>query len=692
MKKTLFFYILLFTLISTAQESYYNNVDLTAEGINLKNNLATKTINEHTNFLTYTPDVWEALKVTDLNPSNNSEVLLVYGFSASGATARSRSKDANSGNQGDWNREHTYPRSLGNPDLGSVGAGADAHHLRPSDVGYNGQRGNLKFVDGSGNSGSVSGGWYPGDEWKGDIARMMMYMYIRYDSQCLPNVVGIGSDANTPDAMIDLFLKWNAEDPVSDFERQRNTYHDSSATYAQGNRNPFIDNAYLATRIWGGDAAIDSWGIYTSTDNEAPTVPTNVAVNNITFNSFDISWTASTDNESVTSYDIFINGTLSGNTANTNFSVSNLNSGTTYSITVLAKDLANNKSAESTPVNGTTLTDSTPPTVPANITISNETGTSFKVNWTASSDNVAVTSYDVYIDGSLDGSTANTNYNVSGLTASTSYNVSVLAKDQANNSSAQSAVIDAITTDGSNNAVDLFFSEYVEGNSFNKAIEIANITGNTADLNPYSVARQSGGNWETALDLTGSIAPNDVYVIINSDANIQKLLDEADLEIPNITPVTFNGDDRIGLFKDGVLVDIIGDLDGTDDFAANITLRRNNDITAPNTVYSEQGEWTAFAQNTVDDIGSHNGSTASLNEFIFANFKMYPNPANGNSLYFSSDKKANIEIFNVLGKLIIKDQIDNSDKEINISKLNKGVYMVKINIGNTFITKKLIKS
>ncbi len=53
--------------------------------------------------------------------------------------------------------------------------------------------------------------------------------------------------------MIDLFLEWNAEDPVSDFERQRNTYHDSQQTYAQGNRNPFIDNAYLATRIWGGD-------------------------------------------------------------------------------------------------------------------------------------------------------------------------------------------------------------------------------------------------------------------------------------------------------------------------------------------------------------------------------------------------------------------------------------------------------
>lgn len=692
MKKILLLTSLFLTFVASAQQDYYNDVDLTAEGINLKNNLATKTINEHTNFLSYTPGVWEALKVTDLNPSNTSEVLLVYGFSTSGNTARSRGRDENGGDQGDWNREHTYPRSLGNPNLGSAGAGADAHHLRPSDVNYNGQRGSLKFADGTGNSGNVSDGWYPGDEWKGDIARMMMYMYIRYDSQCLPNVVGVGSSANTPDDMIDLFLQWNVEDPVSDFERQRNTYHDSNATYAQGNRNPFIDNAYLATRIWGGEAAIDSWGLYITADDEAPTVPTNVSISNINFNSLDISWTASTDNEAVTSYDIFVDGNLSGNTANTNYTVSNLNAGTTYSITVLAKDLANNKSAQSTAVNGTTLTDSTAPTIPSNVTISNETGTSFKINWTASSDNVAVTSYDVYIDGSLDGSTANTNYNVSNLTASTSYNISVLAKDQANNSSAQSAVIIGTTTDGSNNAVDLFFSEYVEGNSFNKAIEIANITGNTADLTPYSVARQSNGIWETPLDLTGSIAPNDVYVIINSDANIQKLLDEADLEIPNTTPMTFNGDDRIGLFKDGVLVDIIGDLDGTDDFAANITLRRNNDITAPNTVYSEQGEWTAFAQNTVDDIGSHNGSTASLNEFNFANFKMYPNPTNGNFVNIETVSNTEVIIYNTLGKVVKTTTLNQNKHSIDISNLSKGVYFIKLEVDKKSITQKLIRN
>ena len=265
-KKLLLLYILTSVCSVYSQQAYYNTIDFSKSGISLKNDLSTLIINTHTNFLTYTPDVWEASKITDVNPENNAEVLLIYGYSTSGTTSRTRGVNENGGNNGDWNREHTYPRSLGNPNLGSSGAGSDAHHLRPSDVEYNGQRGSKKFVDGSGNSGDRNGGWFPGDEWKGDIARMMMYMYLRYDSQCLPSVVGVGSNNNTPDDMIDLFLKWNAEDPVSQIEDNRNTYHgNSSNTYAQGNRNPFIDNPFLATKIWGNppsgtQQAEDRWG------------------------------------------------------------------------------------------------------------------------------------------------------------------------------------------------------------------------------------------------------------------------------------------------------------------------------------------------------------------------------------------------------------------------------------------------
>ena len=62
-------------------------------------------------------------------------------------------------------------------------------------------------------------------------------------------------DAN----MINLLLEWNQADLVSPHEDARNTHHDSGNLYAQGNRNPFIDNPYLATLIWGGDNAENKW-------------------------------------------------------------------------------------------------------------------------------------------------------------------------------------------------------------------------------------------------------------------------------------------------------------------------------------------------------------------------------------------------------------------------------------------------
>ncbi len=257
-----------------AQQSYYDDVNLTLTGLALKNELATKVTTTHTNVLSYG---WDATKATDLNPNNSSNVLLIYGYEdgtdADCTNDLERSVNSNGGSVCDFNREHVYPKSLGTPSFSSNSTpGADGHHIRASDVQRNGARGNQKFADGLGNSKNVTGGWYPGDEWKGDAARIIMYMYIRYGNQCLPTNVGVGSSASTPDDMIELFLKWNSEDPVSTYEDNRNTYHTSGATYSQGNRNPFIDEPFLANLIWGTPAgqtpAEDRWGLYLSTQEE----------------------------------------------------------------------------------------------------------------------------------------------------------------------------------------------------------------------------------------------------------------------------------------------------------------------------------------------------------------------------------------------------------------------------------------
>ncbi|MEE9407852.1 MAG: endonuclease [Polaribacter sp.] len=721
MKKLLLFILAITSFNSYSQEAYYNDVDLQLTGISLKNALATKITNTHVNFLTYTPDVWIASKITDVNPSNSAEVLLVYGYENGTDQPidndRERGINDNGGGSSQWNREHIFPKSLGNPNLGTTGPGSDAHHLRPSDPSRNSSRSNRKFGRGTGNSrfstidfhqgldGPNTAAWYPGDEWKGDVARMIMYMYLRYGSVCLPTAVGVGNNANTPDDMIDLFLVWNVEDPVSDFERGRNTYHENTTnSSAQGNRNPFIDNPFLATRIWGGDSAQDTWGIYTTNDSEAPTVPTDVAISNINFTSFDVTWTASTDNEAVTGYDVFVNGTLTKQTANTTVSISNLNPNTTYSITVLAKDLVNNKSAQSTAVNGTTLQDSIAPSTPTNVTTSNISDSSFKLTWTASTDNNEVASYEVYLNGNLNSTVTELSYTISSLTASTSYTSYVIAKDTSGNNSTQSSTVNATTTAGGTGvASELFISEYVEpagGN--NKAIEIVNLTGSTVDLAAYDLRRNpsGGGSWSDAFFLDSgsikSILPNDVFVITNPGADNSILVAESDLQtnanIDNGAPLSFNGDDPVGLFKNGVLIDIVGKFNGSEGFVyQDTTLRRNGDVSGPNTTYNEQGEWTSFPENTFDGIGSFT-STLSTKENSFESFNIYPNPVSGNDLFIKTSQDSSIKIYNVLGKLMLTDSINSSKSKIDVSSLQKGIYLLKIITGNGSTTKKLIKS
>lgn len=702
-----FLLFIAFSLQIFSQQAYYNDVNLNLTGLTLKEELAVKIINTHTRTLFY-DQIWNAIKATDVNPNNPADVLLLYGWEnridGDVTNDRFRGINLNGGSVGNWNREHVFSRSLGIPNLGEAGPGADAHHLRPTDFQKNSSRGNRLFATGTGvASGASSGGWFPGNEWKGDVARMIMYMYLRYGNRCLPTNVGIGSSANTPDDMIDLFLQWNVEDPVSDFERQRNTFHENTNNpEAQGNRNPFIDNPRLATRIWGGPEAEDTWGIYTSSDVEAPSIPTNLTATNVTTFSVDLSWTASTDNVSVTSYDVFVNGNLYKNTTTTSMIVTGLDSDTEFSLTVLAKDIANNSSAQTAAINIKTLVDDEAPTTPTNIVVSNQTTTSVVISWDASTDNTAVTAYEIFVDMVLNGTTSETSFTISNLTASTTYSIQIRAKDAKNNISELSAAIDATTSDINEVSSELFFSEYVEGTSNNKALEIVNNTDADINLTGFSIKRQrdggiDGDDWSNELQLSGTIFKKDVYVIINGSATIQKLIDEADFVQPNASqtnfggPINFNGNDPVGLFKDGVLVDIIGTYNGGNaNFAENKTLRRKIGVSKPNTTFNLANEWDIYPVDTVDDIGTHS-SILSVNSFENIVFKVYPNPVKSTfSISNSLENPINeISIYNTIGKKVF--QTSQFSKELDVQFLSKGIYFLRIITEKGIFASKFVK-
>ena len=711
-KQILFLSISLYSIFILAQESYYDDVNLNLTGISLKEALATKIITTHTNNLSYTPGIWNAVMVTDMNPIDNSEVLLIYGFEDGSDSNSTNDRERNINDNctsnscvGLWNREHVYPTSLATPDLDQDGTNgppyADAHNLRPCDSQRNSSRGNKKFIAGSGNSGATGTGWYPGDEWKGDVARIIMYMYLRYDERTLPSNVGFGSNSDTPDDMIDLFLQWNADDPVSTIEKQRNPYHENTSNSdAQGNRNPFIDNPRLATRIWGGPEAEDIWGIYSNTDTEAPSVPSGLTVTNTTTYSIDLSWTASTDNIGVSSYDVYVDGNLEASTSNVNYTITGLSSNITYDLTVSARDIADNVSPQSAPLTVVTQEDTEAPSVPMNIVISDETDVSFKITWDPSTDNTEVIHYNIYMDNIFYDMINISSYTVYDLTASTTYSVTLEAVDGLNNTSAQSVPVNATTTDGnSNTTMELLISEYVEGSSNNKAIEIANLITSPVELDGYNLRRDSngGGEWSERFDLTGTINVGDVIVIINASANSQILLDQADIVVANNQstnygePLNFNGNDPVGLFKDDVLIDIVGEFGGgSSNFAKDKTLRRKSTVVEPNINFDLNNEWEIFPMDTFDDIGGTH-LTLSIEEEQWKQLSVYPNPTSDDFLNIKFSQDVKVEVFSIFGKKLIHTNINQSDSILDISTLSKGVYVIKVSHKGLSISTKIIK-
>ncbi|MBZ9630161.1 hypothetical protein LB465_05165 [Salegentibacter sp. LM13S] len=158
-----------------------------------------------------------------------------------------------------------------------------------------------------------------------------------------------------------------------------------------------------------------------------------------------------------------------------------------------------------------------------------------------------------------------------------------------------------------NFSTEIFFSEYVEGTSFNKALEIVNLTGESIDLEAgaYSIRKQSNGagDWMGEVILEGNLAHNETFVIGNESAPISEIISRSN-QLKTGAPLDFNGNDPVGLFKNGELIDVIGHFDNDEDFAKDQTLRRKHSITEPSLEYNPD-DWDFLEMNTIDGLGSY---------------------------------------------------------------------------------------
>ncbi|GHH50413.1 endonuclease [Lentzea cavernae] len=193
--------------------------------------------------------VWDALKATDQDPANANNVKLLY-------SGISLPKTSNGGGGDQWNREHVWAKSHG--DFGTAtGPGTDVHHLRPEDVSVNAARGNLDFDNGGSPvtqaPGSLADGdsFEPRDAVKGDVARMIFYMAVRYEGNDgyvnleINNSVSNGSQPYI--GKLSVLKQWSQLDPPDAFERNRNQV---IFDRFQHNRNPFIDHPEWVASIW----------------------------------------------------------------------------------------------------------------------------------------------------------------------------------------------------------------------------------------------------------------------------------------------------------------------------------------------------------------------------------------------------------------------------------------------------------
>ena len=485
-----------------------------------------------------------------------------------------------------YNREHTIPQSSFNS---ASPMQNDIHHVVPSDGYTNGQRGSLPFgtvssanwtsLNGS-KRGSSSVNGYSGtvfepiDEFKGDIARSILYFVTRYentvDGYTSFDMFNGTENQALEDWAVTMLLDWHYNvDPVDQREIDRN----NAAYNYQGNANPFVDHPEYANMIWNP--------VF---DTENPTNPTNLAASNPTDNTIDLNWTASTDNIGVASYDIYINAVFAYNTGNTNTSttVAGLLADTNYCFTIKAKDAANNTSGFSNQ--------------DCEITTNNGTGGSDCL--TESFENIGTPSGS-YADVTWTGDNGAT------------WNATDSRTDQTLNTKAITVRNGALTLPSTSGGI------------------------GTLTVTTQRVFSGSDGTFNVSVNgtLVGTIAYSDAAQTVS---------------IPNI-----NVQNNISVVIDG-------------------------NSTGSNRVMFDDLSYTCYSGLSIEDFNENN-------------VNLYPNPVKNNlTIELKSNVDTNIEIYNILGKRVFTNLI-NKTSNLNLQDLKTGIYIVKITQNNSTITKKLVK-
>lgn len=247
---------------------------------------------------------------------------------------------------------------------------------------------------------------------------------------------------------------------------------------------------------------------------------------------------------------------------------------------------------------------------------------------------------------------------------------------------------------------EIFFSEYLEGSSSNKALEIYNPSASAANLSSYSINLYSNGSAivSSSYNLSGTLASHDVFVVANA-ASVAAILAQADV---TNGICQFNGNDAIALTKNGNIIDVIGQIGvnpGTSWTAGSgstldNTIVRNITVEEPSVNWTTaQNEWTAYPINTTTYLGQHSSNCANpsaVNDYnqLQKSISIYPNPSGGIITLSVPTANAEIVITDLLGREIFKTQTQQKITTIEIK--NSGIYMMAIKTKQTETKQKIV--
>jgi hypothetical protein len=257
---------------------------------------------------------------------------------------------------------------------------------------------------------------------------------------------------------------------------------------------------------------------------------------------------------------------------------------------------------------------------------------------------------------------------------------------------------------------DLFFSEYAEGSSNNKYLEIYNPTNAEVSLDGYAYPNASNGSDGTyefwnSFESGATIAAGDVYIIAHGSAE-QAILDLADETHNSLS----NGNDGYALAKGSeasfIIIDRIGDFGadpgsgwavaGVSNATFDKTLVRKSTVTQGNPIWSESSgtteensEWIVLDKDTWSYLGTHPHSTLSISNVLHLGINIYPNPTTSIITIDGLEGNAKVDVYALTGQRVLQQ---NTLSSVDVSALGSGIYMLEISQnGKTISTHKLIK-